>query len=656
VFTQNLKNILGCDSTVITTVVFDKSLIDTIQLSKKTCLPPQVGSFTLIVSGGVCDTVLIINTSLAPSYTLSSSDVTCKPALAGVFTQNLTTIYGCDSILTSTVVFDPSLIDSTFLTAQTCNPAQVGKTTKVLNGSNGCDSLVITNTTLAPPITNTVNQLTCKPNNAGTFIDTYNINGCDSVVTRIIVFDPSQIDTTKLTLTTCDPTQTGVLSTTLTGKDGCDSIVIKTTVFDPTLCAPTGTISSKSTSCADKIDGSVTFSLDAGSPPFQYNWTDGQGNTGTGQASLNTPVQITGLAPGSFTLNVTQATGPALVLQSTVSAPAPLSALAVPLQIYNGYSVRCAGDTDGSATLAASGGTTPYHYQWSNGDTLVTATNLSEGDYTVTITDRNNCPTTSIASISAPDPLTFLLAIERPKCGEQVANVMVTPLGGVQLYDILLDSKLLSSPTASIGSGTYNIVVQDANDCFADSTLDIVVPESGVISLPSDTIVQLGEVLTIEAQTNLTVWNSIRWSPAPDTSCVDCLSQTWKPLVSGIYSVTQIDTFGCISKATIRVIVKKTSPLYVPNIFSPDNLNDNDFFTIGGGPSVRQIEELRIFDRWGNVVYNLDAPIGPNEWPGWDGKQGNKAVSVGVYVYYIKVRLVTGELEVVEGDLTVIKN
>ena len=658
VFTQNLTNIFGCDSTVTTTVVFDPSLIDTTFLNAKTCLPGQVGQVaqTFLGANG-CDSILILNRTLAPSYALTFSTITCKPNEAGVFTQNLVSIDGCDSIRTTTVVFDPSLIDSTFLTAVTCNAAQVGIAQIILSGSNGCDSVVITNTTLAPPITNTVNVFTCKPNNAGTFIDTYNINGCDSVVTRIVVFDPSQLDTTQITLTTCDQTQAGQLIETLLGIDDCDSVVVRTTVYDPTLCAPSGVISSTPTTCADNDDGQVTVLINAGLPPFQYNWIDGQGNSGSGTtAGLNTAFQIPGLAAGTFSITITQSTGPTLTLQSVVTAPPALSVLATSLQSYNGFGVRCAGDTDGVATASVSGGTGPYQYLWSNGDTLAAASNLGEGDYTVTITDKNGCPAVGTTSLNAPDPLRFILAVDRPDCGEQVADVAITPLGGVQLYDVFLDGNLVSGTVPSIGSGTHNIVVQDANDCIADSTFSLVVPESGVISLPSDTVVQLGQVLIIEAQTNLDVWRSISWSPLADSSCANCLTQTWIPFSSGSYTVTQVDTFGCVSKATIRVIVKKTSPVYVPNVFSPDNRNDNDLFTIGAGPSVLRMEELRIFDRWGNAVYILDTPIGPNEWPGWDGRVGGKEVGVGVYVYYLKVRLVDGTIELISGDLTVINN
>lgn len=659
VFTKVLVNVFGCDSTVVETVTFDPTLIKTTSKTAKTCNPANVGvsTQTLTAYNG-CDSIVVTTTTLAPSYNLSFSEVTCHPNLAGVFTQNLLTQYGCDSILIKTVTFDPSLIDSTFQTAQTCNPAQVGKTTKVLVGANGCDSLIITNTTLAPPITNTVTEYTCKPNNAGSFIQTFNANnGCDSVVTRIIIYNPALIDTTLVPLTTCDPMQAGTIVQTLVGKDGCDSVVIRKTVYDPALCAPSALTSIKGASCAEKTDGSVTITPTAGTGPFQYTWIDGKGNSGSGTINnLNTAATITGMAPGPFSIQIKPAIGLPLDLSGTISAPPPLSALSVPLNLYNGFGVRCTGGTDGSIACSVSGGTGPFRYKWNTGDTLSTINNLAGGDYSVTITDKNGCQISAFSSLTAPDPLNIILKLGKPECGAQTVDLNITPIGGVQLYNVYLDGSLLGSTPPTVASGQHTVLVQDANDCVSDSTFTLDVPESGIIFLPADTTVVLGTELSIEAQTNLDVWRSISWSPLPDSTCPQCLKQTWTPFKSAVYTVTQVDTFGCVSKASMRVRVKKGSLVYVPNVFSPDNLNDNDFFTIGAAPGVESMDELRIFDRWGDAVYILEAPVHPNEWPGWDGRVGGKTVSVGVYVYYLKIRLVTGETETISGDLTVIKN
>ena len=84
---------------------------------------------------------------------------------------------------------------------------------------------------------------------------------------------------------------------------------------------------------------------------------------------------------------------------------------------------------------------------------------------------------------------------------------------------------------------------------------------------------------------------------------------------------------------------------------------DNQFFTIGAGPGVESLEIVRIYDRWGELVYELPQAIDPRIWIGWDGRfQGrNKAVGLGVYVYYMKVKMSDGEIIELSGDVTVVK-
>jgi gliding motility-associated-like protein len=173
--------------------------------------------------------------------------------------------------------------------------------------------------------------------------------------------------------------------------------------------------------------------------------------------------------------------------------------------------------------------------------------------------------------------------------------------------------------------------------------------------LPAELTVTLGETLVLEAQTNLTAWQSLVWTPQPDTSCIACLRQEWIPSVSQVYEVAITDTLGCSASASVRVIVRKQVDIYIPNVFSPNLDGINDFWTLDAGLSVVSLNSLQIFDRWGDMVYFWDAPIPVDEWPGWDGVARGEKVNPGVFVYYLEVTLANGETVLKKGDLTVLR-
>ncbi len=95
--------------------------------------------------------------------------------------------------------------------------------------------------------------------------------------------------------------------------------------------------------------------------------------------------------------------------------------------------------------------------------------------------------------------------------------------------------------------------------------------------------------------------------------------------------------------------------MFIPNAFSPDADGINDYFTIYGGASARNIRILRIFDRWGELLFET-ADIPPNSEPlGWDGKFKGDELPSAVYTYYAEVEFIDGEVLQVKGDLTLLR-
>jgi len=95
--------------------------------------------------------------------------------------------------------------------------------------------------------------------------------------------------------------------------------------------------------------------------------------------------------------------------------------------------------------------------------------------------------------------------------------------------------------------------------------------------------------------------------------------------------------------------------VYIPNVFSPNDDGVEDFWTISAGTSVISIHTVQIFDRWGDEVYKLEAPVAVSNWRGWDGTFRGKDMNPGVFVYYLELDLANGERIVRKGDITIVR-
>src|SRR5512133_3393854 len=157
----------------------------------------------------------------------------------------------------------------------------------------------------------------------------------------------------------------------------------------------TASISSQvDVACFGQATGSATVTAAGGTPVYSYSW-----NT--------TPVQTgstaTGLSAGSYTVTVTDSKNCTTTATVTIGQPAALLTASISSQV----DVACFGQATGSATVTAAGGTPVYSYSWNTTpvQTGSTATGLSAGSYTVTVTDSKNCTTTATVTIGQPAAL-----------------------------------------------------------------------------------------------------------------------------------------------------------------------------------------------------------------------------------------------------------
>ena len=178
-------------------------------------------------------------------------------------------------------------------------------------------------------------------------------------------------------------------------------------------------------SCFGGNDGVATVTPNGGTAPYIFLWSDG---------STSNPA--TGLSAGVYTCTITDANGcPSITVSTTITQPSSPLTASTPIQT----NVSCFGVNDGTATANPSGGTAPYTYLWPDGQTSQTATGLSPGAYTCTITDFNGCIfTTSSVSVTQPSQLITTTINTNVNCyGGNDGTATVNASGATSPYNYL---------------------------------------------------------------------------------------------------------------------------------------------------------------------------------------------------------------------------
>jgi gliding motility-associated-like protein len=163
----------------------------------------------------------------------------------------------------------------------------------------------------------------------------------------------------------------------------------------------------------------------------------------------------------------------------------------------------------------------------------------------------------------------------------------------------------------------------------------------------------LGQSVEINAETNAPGIPELQWFPFESLDCPDCLNPVATPEVTTTYTLTVIDPFGCVDSASITVnivITCNADRLLIPNVFTPNNDGVNDYFEIVNKDALERINSFRIFDRWGELVFE-ESGIQAR----WDGKMNGKDMPSDTYVYLIEFSCPDGQDGQAVGDVTLIR-
>jgi hypothetical protein len=247
-------------------------------------------------------------------------------------------------------------------------------------------------------------------------------------------------------------------SYTMTAKDvnGCTLSTILT-VASPPAVAVTDTLIQPVCACNGAIYGIGSGGAGA---PYTFSIAPA-GGTGTNP--------FTALCPTIYTLTATDQNGCTGAKLITLANSSGLFS-----NVNSNLGVSCFGGNNGSASLIGVGGTAPYSYIWSNGDTNAIATGLTAGTYTATLTDATGCSVTSTTTVAQPSLLTINTS-SAPSCGgnSMIGSANAQAAGGVGPYGYSWSNGATSANAVGLAMGTYTVTVTDANACIQTSAVTI---------------------------------------------------------------------------------------------------------------------------------------------------------------------------------------
>jgi len=346
-------------------------------------------------------------------------------------------------------------------------------------------------------------------------------------------------------------------------------------------------------SCYGLCDGLLAIdNVVNGKYPYIYEWSNG-----------STDSLITGLCAGNYSVTVTDANNCNTTGNYEISQPEILQI------VTNSTDETANNANDGTASVVASGGTSPYVYNWSNGMNTPNISNLSPGTYHITVTDANNCNTTdsiTVAEFICPE-INIISQTSNVSCfGQCDGSISIDSIiNGVSPFTYSWSDGTTESGINNLCQGTYSVTITDTKNCSVTDTFGITQPDEIIITVDSTRDVRIDPPGYIAVSTNDNGNYTFSWSGpgdfTADTEDLDSLNN------AGCYTLTVLDTLtGCSRDTTLCISDKTISEDLIYNkIHIYPNPAYNDFIVeIGETNSI--LTEINIYDISGKNKININ--------------------------------------------------
>ncbi|PCH95985.1 MAG: hypothetical protein COB85_04100 [Bacteroidetes bacterium] len=342
---------------------------------------------------------------------------------------------------------------------------------------------------------------------------------------------------------------TGMYNDTIIATNGCDSVIATSLSVNSQINL---SFTTQNAACSDSDNGLATIVATGGSAPYSFLWSSGQMND-----------TATGLSSGVYSVAVTDSSGCTATDSVTISEPAALS-----ISVSTTYA-SC-GTNNGSAIASVTGGTQPYSYQWSSGDTSVIADSLTSGIYIVTVTDTNGCSAFSSATVSdSAGPTVATMTIGNVTCFGRTDGYIDLGVAAMPPVTFSWTHGANTEDVSNLSAGPYEVVVTDGNGCT--SVVDTVITQPSQLALVVTTTAATCD--SADGSASLTVTGGM--APYTYSWSSGGTGTTETGLIAGVYVVTITDANGCQNSVSAAVSDAGSA------IITIDSVQDADCAGIG---------------------------------------------------------------------------
>jgi len=367
----------------------------------------------------------------------------------------------------------------------------------------------------------------------------------------------------------------GIYNIAIVDDNGCQSVSsVSVNISEPSQVVVSGQVVSNyngsQISCNGNSDGEISISGLGGTGSYIYSLDNGASFPYSG----NPPLIATGLSAGNYSLIVQDQNN--CISSSylvTITEPALINL------VMSHLDAGCNGFADGSAWVDVTGGTNPYGYEWSDGQSNMTATSLSAGSYSVLVTDINGCSMSESVIIS--QPIAQTLSINSTCFGLDDASITASVQNGNANYSYSWDD-LTNQQTATatdLSPGVYTVTIVDQFGCILTATDSVIEPEELLISIINTPICYPGDLSTATLVADGGVQPYVfTWNTGEITASIN-------NLLPGNYSIDLNDDNGCNAQFNTNIPAANVMQISFTNTESSCKDNDDAmiYTTIQGG-------------------------------------------------------------------------
>jgi gliding motility-associated-like protein len=314
-----------------------------------------------------------------------------------------------------------------------------------------------------------------------------------------------------------------------------------------------------------------------------------------------------------------------------------------------------------TATLEATGGD---KYTWSPANKLSCtncATPVASPDSTITYRVNGEsifgCQASDSVIITVKHPFNIQVGTGDTLCKGESFHLLAK---NAELYDWMpsagLDNNHSKTPVARPQQTIeYQVIGRDSIGCFYDTGfVKLVVYPIPVIDAGADKTIAVGSSVELGVKVSADA-TAIKWQPSLGLSCGNCANPVANPKQTTSYKVMAINEGGCVNNDEITLfVVCNNGNIFLPNTFSPNGNGTNDAF-YPRGTGLYNIRSMRIFNRWGEPVFEASNFKANDASKGWTGTYRNKPAPNDVYVYFVEVICENNAVLMYSGNIALIR-